>query len=76
MQLTNINDSWGSGKSTIVNNLEYYQYENDNEKPNFFIFNLWKYETITNPYFKLVNDILNKILDNDEIISKKINPKI
>lgn len=71
----NINGSWGSGKSTIVNNLEYYyQSENKKEKPNFFIFNLWEYETLSEPFFYLVKDLLNKIflnISNDYVKQKE-----
>ncbi|WP_425381815.1 P-loop NTPase fold protein [Spiroplasma endosymbiont of Polydrusus pterygomalis] len=71
----NINGAWGSGKSTIVNNLEnfYKKTYGEKDKIEWIVLNLWEYETIVNPYFKLINDILNKILDNDEIISKKLN---
>ncbi|WP_308150271.1 P-loop NTPase fold protein [Spiroplasma sp. AdecLV25b] len=72
--ILNINGSWGSGKSTIVNNLEYYyQSENKKEKPNFFIFNLWEYETLSEPFFYLVKDLLNKIffnISNDYVTQK------
>lgn len=58
----NINGSWGSGKSTIVNNLEYYyQYKNDIEKPKFLIINLWEYETSSNPYYDLMEYIFYNI---------------
>ena len=58
----NINGSWGSGKSTIVNNLEYYyQYKNDIEKPKFLIINLWEYETSSNPYYDFIEYIFYNI---------------
>lgn len=71
----NINGAWGSGKSTIMHNLEKFYKETYGEKDKikWIVLNLWEYEVIVNPYFKLINDILNKILDNDEIISKNLN---
>ncbi|MBP1525251.1 MAG: hypothetical protein H9Q65_01595 [Spiroplasma ixodetis] len=60
--ILNINGSWGSGKSTIINNLEYYyQYKNDIEKPKFLIINLWEYETSSNPYYDLMEYIFYNI---------------
>lgn len=75
--ILNINGSWGSGKSTIVNNLEYYyQYKNDIEKPKFLIINLWEYETSSDPYFDLINDIANKLISFSKINEQKKQQEI
>lgn len=58
--ILNINGSWGSGKSTIVNNLE-KNWKFKNEKPIFIIINLWEYEIIDYPYYEIIEDIIRNI---------------
>ncbi|WP_342276458.1 P-loop NTPase fold protein [Spiroplasma endosymbiont of Nebria brevicollis] len=66
--ILNINGSWGSGKSTIINNLEKY-WKFKNEKPIFIIINLWEYEIIKDIIRNIKPFIKN---DNENIKNSKI----
>ncbi|WP_425380859.1 P-loop NTPase fold protein [Spiroplasma endosymbiont of Polydrusus pterygomalis] len=70
--ILNINGSWGSGKSTIINNLEnYYQCKNNNQKPKILIFNLWEYETCPNPYDELLKNVFYEIFPHNNNLKTK-----
>lgn len=64
--LININGIWGSGKSTIIHNLE-NNYEDKSNEIKWVIINCWEYETSLDPYLDLINDIANKIISFSEL---------
>lgn len=60
--IININGHWGSGKSTLVVNLQkYYLEEFNNDNVTFKVFNLWEYEIYDNPYLHILIDICFEI---------------